>query len=48
MKMLKGPPAPHRAASLALTIIVLDLFQALLQEQINDSVTTLGKNLELY
>ena len=45
MKTLRGLPAPPWAVSLALTIIMLDLFQALLLEQINDSIATLGKNL---
>jgi hypothetical protein len=49
MKTLRGhPPVPQRAVSLALTIIVLELFQALLLEQINDSITTLGKRLEMW
>lgn len=47
MKTIRGLPAPHGAVSLALTIIMLDLFQALLLEQINDSSTTHGKNLEI-
>jgi hypothetical protein len=46
MKTLKGFPAPLWAVSLVL-IIVVDLFQALLLEQINDSITALGKNLEV-
>jgi hypothetical protein len=44
MKTLRGLPAPNWAASLAFTVIVLDLFQSLLLEQINDSITTLEKN----
>jgi hypothetical protein len=47
LKTLRGVLAPHWAGSLSLTIIVLDLFQALLLEQINDSFSTLGKNLEI-
>jgi hypothetical protein len=39
MKTLRGFPDPHRAVSLAFTIVVLDLSQALLLGQINDSVT---------
>ena len=39
--------APDRAVSLALTILMFVPFQALLLEQINDSITTLGKSLEL-
>jgi hypothetical protein len=46
MKTLRGPPAPHWAISLALMIVVLDLFHALQLEQINDLVTTLGKTLK--
>jgi hypothetical protein len=46
MKTLRGLQVPHWAASPALTILMLDLFQALLLEQINDSITTLEKNLE--
>jgi hypothetical protein len=42
----KGFPAPHWAVSLALTITVIDLFQALWLEQINDSSDTLRKNLD--
>jgi hypothetical protein len=34
MKTLMGLPAPHCAVPLALTIIMLDLFQALLLEKI--------------
>ena len=42
----KGIPTPHWTVSLALTRIVLDLFQALLLEHINDSITTiLGEKL---
>lgn len=33
------------AVSLALTVIVLDLFQSLLLEKINDSIATLWKEL---
>jgi hypothetical protein len=47
MKTLRGLPVPHWTVSLILTIITLDLFQALLQEQIKDSITTLGKNSEM-
>jgi hypothetical protein len=47
MKTLRGLPAPHWAVSLALTMLVFDLFKALLLEPINDSITTLGKNLEM-
>jgi hypothetical protein len=46
MKILRELPVPHWAVSLALTILMLDLFQTLLLEQINDSITTLEKNLE--
>jgi hypothetical protein len=47
MKPLRRLPAPHWTVFLALKIIMLDLFQALLLEQINDSaVITLGKDLE--
>jgi hypothetical protein len=45
MKTLRGLPVPHWAVSLALTVIMLDLFQALLLEQIKDLITTLRKNL---
>lgn len=45
VKALRGFPASHWAISLALTIIVLGLFQALLLEQINDSNSISGKNL---
>jgi hypothetical protein len=45
-KILRGLPVPLWAVSLAFTVIVIDLFQALLLEQINDLITTLGKNLE--
>jgi hypothetical protein len=45
MKTLRGLLAPHWAVSLAFTIIVLDLLQALLLGQTNDSVTTPEKNL---
>ena len=31
-----------------LTLTILDLWQALLLEQINDSITTLGKRLEMW
>lgn len=41
----KGFPVLSWAVSLVLTTVVLDLIQALLMEQINDSLTTLGKNL---
>jgi hypothetical protein len=41
MKILRGLPAPHWAESLVLTIIMFDLFQALLLEQIYDLITTL-------
>ena len=41
-----GRPVSHWAVSLALTVLMLGLFQALLLEQINDSLTTLDKNLE--
>jgi hypothetical protein len=47
VKTLKGLPVPLWDLSLALTIIVLDLFQALLLEQFNDLISTLGKNLEM-
>ena len=47
MKTLRGLPVPHWAVSLALTVLMLDLFQALLLEQINDSITTLEKDLEM-
>jgi hypothetical protein len=47
MNTLRGLPAPHWAVSLALTVIMLDLFQVLLLEQINASIITLGKNLEM-
>jgi hypothetical protein len=47
MKTRRGLPALHEAVSLALAIIMLDLFQALLLGQINDSITTLEKNLEM-
>jgi hypothetical protein len=45
MKTLRGLLAPHWAVSLALIVIILDPFQALLLEQINDPITTLEKNL---
>jgi len=47
MKTLRGLPTPLWAVSLTLTAVALDLFQALLLEQINDPITTLGKNLEM-
>jgi hypothetical protein len=46
-KALRGLPAPHWAVSLTFTVLMLDLFQALLLEQINDSITTLEKHLEM-
>lgn len=48
MKTLRGFPDPQWAVSLAFIIIVLDLFQALLLEQINDSISTLRKNFEMF
>lgn len=39
MKTLRGILAPDWAVSLELTIIVIDVFQALQLEQINDSFT---------
>jgi hypothetical protein len=47
MEVLRGPLASHWAVPLAPTIMMLDLSQALLLEQINHSVSTLGKNLEV-
>jgi hypothetical protein len=47
MKTLRGLPGRHWTESLALTILMLDLFQALLLEQINDSVSILGRNSEM-
>jgi hypothetical protein len=47
MKTLRALLAPLWAVSLALTIIILNLSRALLLEQINDSISTLGKNLEV-
>ena len=38
---------PHWAVTLALTVLMFDLFQALLLEHMNDSITTLEKNLEM-
>jgi hypothetical protein len=46
MKTLRGLPAPYWEVSLAHQII-LDLFLALLLEHINDSITSLGKSLEM-
>lgn len=43
MKTLGRLPVSHWTVSLALTIMMLDHFQALPLEQINDSITTLGK-----
>jgi hypothetical protein len=45
MKTLRKLSAPHWAVTLALTIIVIDLFQALLLKQINDSSITIRRNL---
>jgi hypothetical protein len=36
MKTLRGLPVPHWKVSSAFTILMLDFFQALLLEQIND------------
>lgn len=38
---------PEDHVSLALTVLMFDLFQALLLEQNNDSITTLEKHLEM-
>jgi hypothetical protein len=38
---------PHWIVFLAHIIIMLERFQALLMEQINDSITTLGNILEM-
>ena len=46
-KNSKGSPAPHWAVSLALKIIAIDLFWALLLEQNNDLNITLRKNVEM-
>ena len=46
MKVLSGFSVPDWTDSLALTMIMLDLFQEWKLEQISDSITTLGKNLE--
>jgi hypothetical protein len=46
VKTLRGLPSPHWEV-LALTIIVLHPFQALLLESVNDSITTLGKSIEI-
>jgi len=48
MNTLRWLPVPHWTVSLALTVIMFFLFQALLLEQINDSLTNLGKNLEIW
>lgn len=48
MKTLKGFLGPHWAVSLVLTIILINFFQALLLRQINDSTTTLRKNLDMW
>jgi hypothetical protein len=45
MKTLKGLLAPHWIVLVAFTTLVLDLFWALPLEQINDSITSLEKNL---
>ena len=47
-KLQEGFQPRHWAVSLELTVTVLDLFQALLLEQTNDSITTPGKNLEMW
>jgi hypothetical protein len=46
MKTLRGFVAPHWGLLLVVMIIVVDVFQVLLLEQVNDS-TTLRKNLEI-
>jgi hypothetical protein len=43
VKTLRGLPVPLWAVPLAFTVIVLDLFQALLLEQIHDSITILER-----
>lgn len=48
MNTLRRLPVPHWTGSLALTIIMLGFFQALLLEQVNDSLTNLGKNLDIW
>ena len=48
MKTLRGLQVPHWEVSLTLIIIIIfDLSQALLLEQIKDSIITLEKNLEM-
>jgi hypothetical protein len=44
MKIPNGFETPHCAVSLALTIIILNPFQALLLEQRIDSIITLQNN----
>jgi hypothetical protein len=46
MKTLRGYQ-PLAGQHLVLTVIMLDLFQALLLEQSNDLITTLGKSIEI-
>jgi hypothetical protein len=47
VKNLRGLPVLDWAIFQTLTITMIDLFQTLLLEQINDPITTLGKNLEM-
>lgn len=42
----QGLPTPPWVMLLVFTIAVIDLFQALLLEQIDDSASTLRKNLD--
>lgn len=46
MKTLRVFPAPHWAVSLALPVPMLDLFQTLLLEQINDSISKELRNVD--
>lgn len=45
--MLRGLQVPYWTVSLAFTVVMLEFFQALLLVQINDTVTTLEKKLEM-
>jgi hypothetical protein len=47
MKILSRLPGLHWTVSLALMVIMLDFFQALLLEQIYESFTIPGKNFEM-
>jgi hypothetical protein len=47
MKTLRELYMPPRTVPLTFTPTMLDPYQVLLLEQINDSITTLEKNLEM-